>query len=264
MHKFSKIGFIFVLVGIAIITALVSSVVMLKEEQETEEPDWLQVPVVEVSTEQKSEITAEEILVQDQSWVAQLEIANEISQLIIVEADGTYATVSMHTKDENGIWKEDFSTTGRIGKNGIGKEKEGDGKTPTGVFSFYKAFGINSDPGITALPYLQIDKTHRWVDDSNSVYYNQLVSTEDVEPDWDSSEHLYKSTYSYKYVLALDYNKECEPGLGSAIFLHCPSKGFKYTSGCIAIPEEDMIRVMQLLREDCRVIIDIKEQLEQY
>lgn len=197
------------------------------------------------------------------SWVADLEIAKKTTQMIVVSADGTYATVSMHTKVD-GVWEEAFSVQGRVGKKGVGKEKEGDKKTPAGVYRFTTAFGILEDPGITALPYLQVDKTHHWVDDCDSKYYNQLVSTRDVEMDWDSSEYLCKSTYSYKYVLALDYNKECVPGAGSAIFLHCPSKGFKYTSGCIAIPEENMKQVMQLLQSDCVIIIDNEENILSY
>ena len=118
------------------------------------------------------------------SWVADLEIAKKTTQMIVVSADGTYATVSMHTKVD-GVWEEEFSVQGRVGKKGVGKEKEGDKKTPVGVYQFTTAFGILADPGITALPYLQVDKTHHWVDDSDSKYYNQLVSTRDVEMDWD-------------------------------------------------------------------------------
>lgn len=134
-----------------------------------------------------------------------------------VVADGTYATISLHTQDAQGIWVEHFSATGRVGKNGIGKTAEGDGKTPTGKYSFMKAFGILPDPGITALPYLQVDESYQWIDDSNSKYYNQFVSTNDVEVDWVSSEALYATGQAYHYALAINYNEACIPGLGSAI-----------------------------------------------
>ena len=198
------------------------------------------------------------------SWVKDLDVAQTTTQIIVVAAEGTHATVSMHTKDENGIWNEDFSTSGRVGKNGIGKTKEGDGKTPVGVYKFNKAFGILSNPGISSMPYLQVDETHHWVDDPNSAYYNQCVSTRDVVADWNSSEHLYKVSPHYNYALALNYNEECKPNAGSAIFLHCASKSFGTTAGCIAISESYMIQVMKNLRSDCIIIIDNTANIYNY
>lgn len=198
------------------------------------------------------------------SWVKDLDLAETTTQIVAVVAREGDAIVSLHTKGENGIWSEIFSVEGKIGKKGIGKTKEGDKKTPTGVYKFTHAFGILPDPGVSALPYLQVDETHRWVDDSNSKYYNQLVSTKDVKGDWSSAERLYKSTYSYKYVLALNYNEACVPGAGSAIFIHCPSKAFDSTSGCIAIPVENMKLLLQLVQEDCVIVIDREENIMGY
>ena len=56
----------------------------------------------------------------------------------------------------------------------------------------------------------------------------------------------------------------CVPGLGSAIFLHCPSADFGTTAGCVAIPEENMIVVMQLLQADCVIIIDAESEIFEY
>lgn len=215
-------------------------------------------------TTRKEQEEVKEETEKSSSWVKDLAIAQTITQIVaVVEHEGE-ATVSLHTKNEDGIWSEIFSVEGRIGKKGLGKTKEGDKKTPTGVYKFYMAFGILPDPGISALPYLQVDETHRWVDDSDSKYYNQLVSTKDVKGDWSSAERLYKSTYTYKYVLALNYNEKCTPGAGSAIFLHCPSKKFEKTSGCIAIPVENMKLLMQLLQEDCVIVIDSEEHIMSY
>ena len=85
--------------------------------------------------------------VEASSWVAKLDAAKNTTQIIVVAGEGTNATVSMHTKDANGVWKENFSTEGRLGKNGLGKEKEGDGKTPIGVYHFTTAFGVLPNPG---------------------------------------------------------------------------------------------------------------------
>ena len=201
------------------------------------------------------------------SWVAELGVAQNVSQIIVVTADETKdvdVTVSMHTKDENGIWNENYSTSGKIGRNGLGKEKEGDGKTPIGIFTFTRAFGILPNPGIISMPYLQVDETHHWVDDPESKYYNQCVSTKDVEPDWNSTEHLCKIVGEYNYSLATNYNEECTPYAGCAIFLHCIGAEIKPTSGCIAIPEEYMVKTMILLRRDCVIVIDTAEKIYSY
>ena len=203
----------------------------------------------------------------ESSWVSNLKVAETVSQMIIVTADSMGTTdvkVSMHTKDENGIWTEDFSTPGKIGRNGLGKEKEGDGKTPIGVFDFTSAFGILPNPGVNVMPYLQVDETHHWVDDPNSKYYNQCVSTRDVEIDWNSSEHLCEYAGSYNYSLSTSYNEACTPWVGCAIFLHCTSPSVAPTAGCIAIPEEYMIQTLQKLKADCVIIIDIASEIHKY
>lgn len=57
------------------------------------------------------------------------------------------------------------------------------GKTPRGQFSFTYAFGILPNPG-TELSYTQVDDTYYWVDDVNSRYYNQFVTTKTTPKAW--------------------------------------------------------------------------------
>ena len=62
-----------------------------------------------------------------------MNVAKDTSQLIVVSANGSnYATVSMHTKGSDGYWADNYSVTGRVGKNGIGKTSEGDKKNSNG------------------------------------------------------------------------------------------------------------------------------------
>ncbi len=203
------------------------------------------------STEEEKNVT---------SWVADLKAAQNTDQLMIVAASGSTATVSLHNKVEEGIWKEILSTSASIGKNGIGKTSEGDKKTPTGKYKFMFGFGIKSNPG-TAFSYTQVDDTYYWVDDVNSQYYNKFVTTKEVEQDWTSAEHIIESSPSYNYALAINYNTACVPGAGSAIFLHCkPSGG----AGCIAVSESVMIQIMKNVSTDCVLIIDSKDNVLQY
>ncbi len=194
-------------------------------------------------------------------WITSLDLSNRCSQIIVVASKGNTATVSFHNKGADGVWSELFSTSGFIGRNGIGKTSEGDGKTPIGVFSFIRAFGNSPNPGCS-LEYTQVDDSYYWVDDSNSAYYNQFVSTNDVMCDWSSAEHIQAVGSPYNYVLALDYNTSCTPGVGSAIFLHCSSG--RPTSGCIAIPQDKMNKVMQNVSPDCVIVIDNENAIWNY
>ncbi|MCR5640320.1 MAG: S-layer protein, partial [Lachnospiraceae bacterium] len=80
--------------------------------------------------------------------------------------------------------------------------------------------------------------------------------------EWNSAEHIASAGDSYNYVLALDYNSACVPGAGSAMFLHCyagiPSQG------CITIPQEYMVQLLQNISSDCAIIIDTEENLSNY
>lgn len=190
--------------------------------------------------------------IEQHDWIEKLHVAENTNQIIVVAAEGSSAVVSVHNKNEEGVWSEILSTEANIGKNGIGKTKEGDGKTPRGEYRFTFGFGIKADPG-TSLSYMQVDDTYYWVDDSDSQYYNQFVSTKDVSKDWNSAEHILSAQESYHYVLATNYNEECTPGAGSAIFMHCKPTG---GAGCIAVSEESMIQIMKIVQPDCVLIID--------
>ena len=199
-------------------------------------------------------------------WVAALPAAQDADQLFVVAAigmDKTTAYISMHRKDENGVWKQILSTPGYVGKYGLCLDedhKEGCGQTPVGVYHFNKAFGIAADPGC-ALPYIQVDDNIYWSGDPER-QYNQMVDIRDV-PDllMDDSEHIVDYEYQYQYCLNISFNEEGAPGRGSAIFLHCLGPQKPWTGGCVSIPENIMKLVIQNVTESCVVVIDTVENL---
>lgn len=141
-----------------------------------------------------------------------------------------------------------LSCSARVGKNGITSNKrEGDGKTPTGIYSFGQAFGVAGNPG-TSRGWLQVNNNHYWVDDVNSPYYNKLVDASQTGIQWSSAEHLIGYPTAYRYAIAVNYNTACTPGAGSAIFLHCSTGGS--TAGCISVSQSNMIRILQSLQGD--------------
>ena len=197
------------------------------------------------------------------SQVAGLACARDASQLVLVGATGGSDALFAFYDKRGGTWQKVFETKARIGKNGIGKTKEGDAMTPVGVFHFTKAFGIAPDPGC-AMPYTQVDDSHYWVGDSASPLYNQFASTRDASGfDMKESEHIVEYVKPYQYCLNISYNEQGTPGLGSAIFLHCYSDK-PYTGGCVAIPEADMKRFLTSVQPDCRIAIAAIGDLAKY
>mgnify|MGYP003217277793 FL=1 len=162
----------------------------------------------------------------------------------------------MVTKDADDTWNEDLCTSGYVGET-----TEWNRKTPRGQFSFTYAFGILPNPG-TELSYTQVDDTYYWVDDVNSRYYNQFVTTKTTPKAWNSAEHIIEINPAYHYVLSLDYNPNCTPGVGSAIFLHCSTN--RPTGGCISVPEDQMITILKNVQPGCQIIIDSASELKNY
>lgn len=200
-------------------------------------------------------------------WVGKLDAAGDAKQMLIVaafSADATDAWISLHEKQSDGSWHMVMTSPGFIGKNGLGKTREGDAKTPVGIFHFNRAFGIADDPGC-AIPYVKVDQDTYWSGDPRDGYrYNELVNLKDL-PGLDlesgDSEHIIDYPYHYQYCLNISYNEEGTPGLGSAIFLHCLAPAKPFTGGRVSIPEDHMRFVMQKVDGSTAVVIDTYEAL---
>lgn len=187
------------------------------------------------------------------SFAAGYAAASQYSQLVIVQSNGTNATVTMHEL-QDGVWTEILRTDGFVGSNGVGESSEFTSATPQGTFPLYFAFGINPDPG-TKVPYLQVDEYDYWVGDSSSPLYNQYARA-DSDTDWDKSksEKIIDYPTAYGYCLFIGYNIEGVPGKGSCFFLHC-SNG-RPTAGCVSVPESDMAFILRNIGEDCGIVIE--------
>ena len=187
------------------------------------------------------------------SFAAGYAAASQYSQLVIVQSNGTNATVTMHEL-QDGVWTEILRTDGFVGSNGVGESSEFTSATPQGTFPLYFAFGINPDPG-TKVPYLQVDEYDYWVGDSSSPLYNQYARA-DSDTDWDKSksEKIIDYPTAYGYCLFIGYNIEGVPGKGRCFFLHC-SNG-RPTAGCVSVPESDMAFILRNIGEDCGIVIE--------
>lgn len=137
--------------------------------------------------------------------------------------------------------KEIRSGEAFIGRNGAGKTREGDGKTPLGEFGVRKAFGILPDPG-TAFDYVTVGPG-TIACDSPGPYYNQIIDLGSLPKGHaaeTAGERMAEFSPEYDYGLELDYNPDNAYPLGSAIFVHC--KGSRpCTGGCVAL-DRDFVR----------------------
>lgn len=185
------------------------------------------------------------------------------SQIItVVSKGGSYGELVFWEKDSNGEWVLVDKVSARLGQNGMkaaSEVYEMDKSTPTGIYSLTEAFGINEDPG-TSIRYRQLDGSEYWVDDVNSEFYNTMQFGE-PNGRWNSAEKLTEFQGYYNYSLVIDYNRwPVIPGKSSAIFLHCDLG--TYTYGCVAIPQENLVNIIQRLdpEKDPFIIMDFSYQ----
>ncbi|WP_134654203.1 L,D-transpeptidase family protein [Streptomyces sp. H23] len=177
-----------------------------------------------------------------------VEVGNA-TQVITVEARGSYATVTAWAKGSAG-WKARFSTaSGRVGSNGVtngATRRQGTWTTPTGTYTITEGFGVEASG--TSMPYHVVTDDDWWVEDPESKFYNSMHSAQGADfPLTESgdrgSEHLVDYPTQYAEALAINFNRwPATPGRGAGIFLHVNGSGA--TAGCVSVPRATMDRFM--------------------
>lgn len=129
----------------------------------------------------------------------------------------------------------------------VAEKKEGDGRSPAGVFALGEAFGTKIDALSRGMgwPVGRVDAQDVWVDDPQSGAYNtrrRLSELPDAPP-WRSAESL--STYALALVIHHN-DAPVVPGAGSAIFLHAWDLD-RATAGCTGISFEDLRAIVAWL-----------------
>lgn len=124
-------------------------------------------------------------------------------------------------------------------------KREGDGKTPTGVFALRRGLCYVDDL-TTAFPMEQYDENYMWVEEPESADYNTLVR--DPLPDAKGDRLWARRNTQYRYIVVVEYNTDpIVKGAGSAIFIHAWRSEGKPTAGCVAMAEEDVRRLIERL-----------------
>ena len=192
---------------------------------------------------------------------AAFELPAGSTQCILGVADGwnsSNVTLSYHEK-KNGKWVAiGPSWTGRLGKSGLvwglgihpnpkgaSVKKEGDQRSPAGVFAIGGAWGY--DRGIKKNPklyYRQVTSRDLWVEDPESDQYNRNVVL-DHEPatKWEKSQQMKQGDYPHSIKLFIAHNAppRVVANRGSSIFFHIwRNDGKSPTAGCTTMPEKKL------------------------
>ena len=160
----------------------------------------------------------------------------------------------IYLKNKHTLKYGDFEFKCCIGQKGLTyRKKEGDKKTPRGIFSIgplYYRKDRNNKPQ-TNLQALGINKSMGWCDDINHKKYNKLIKiNKDI-----NYEKLFRKDYKYDFLIPINYNtKNVKKNRGSAIFIHL-TKDYKNTLGCIALKKSDFLILLKLINRKTQIKI---------
>jgi L,D-peptidoglycan transpeptidase YkuD (ErfK/YbiS/YcfS/YnhG family) len=169
----------------------------------------------------------------------------KVDHVLVVKAHGNKATLSACSRSHGSYVRILGPFPARIGTHGLaerGAKREGDGRTPTGVFGLGSGFGTKRNPGLskTGFDWFAAGRSDVWVDDPASTLYNTHQKLP-ARGRWHSAERLRIKPYAYAQVI--EYNEKRISGRGSAIFLHVGSSG--PTAGCVSLSSTDLQAVMR-------------------
>jgi L,D-peptidoglycan transpeptidase YkuD (ErfK/YbiS/YcfS/YnhG family) len=184
---------------------------------------------------------------------AAFELPATTHQCIVGTADGwdsSHVTLRLYEKSGATWTPVTAPWQGRLGKNGLvwGKgihpipagantKKEGDNRSPAGVFAIGGAWGyeksIKKQP---TMLYHQVTTHDLWVEDPTSSQYNRNVTLDhDPATPWERKQQMKQDDAAHALKLFIAHNAppDAAPGAGSSIFFHIWRRdGAAPTAGC--------------------------------
>lgn len=224
---------------------------------------------------------------------------HDARQLVLVTVpdwDADHGTLRIYERDGgNGDWHQTATPqpvmVGRAGSAwGLGLhdnprddgpvKREGDGRSPAGVFTIGEAFGY-APSARTALPYEPMQASSYCIDVSDSPLYNRIVDTRqvgtaaaagstepmrrDLHADGDQRYRLgFVIEHNTRYGMdrSTDRNQPATPGAGSCIFAHLWKSPGTATAGCTAMDAAVMDTVLGWLRPERRPVFVLLPEAE--
>lgn len=209
---------------------------------------------------------------------------HDARQLVLVTTSGwdaDHGTMRTYSKAEGGWQSTAFPVAVTVGRSGSAwgaglhpsaltgpVKREGDGRSPAGVFTIGEAFGYAASVP-TALTYKGMRESDYCIDVSTSPLYNRIVdasvvgkaaiegSTEPMRRDL----HV-NGDQRYKIGFVIEHNIKGTPATGSCIFAHLWKQPGEPTSGCTAMQESTMRSLLAWLRPDQRPIFVLLPEAE--
>jgi L,D-peptidoglycan transpeptidase YkuD (ErfK/YbiS/YcfS/YnhG family) len=138
-------------------------------------------------------------------------------------------------------------------------KREGDGKSPAGVYRLGTAFGaaVSLPAGARDFPYLRALPTTYCVEDARSIYYNQFVdSTRVTPPSWEQWSQMARADGLFEWGVVVQQNApEIQRGAGSCVFLHIWRGPNRPTAGCTAMAKDHIQETLRWLNPDLAPIL---------
>ena len=189
-------------------------------------------------------------------------VSSSSTQVVVGIAEdwqSTSATLQSYERVK-GRWRSVGSRfTGRLGPNGLAwgrglhpssvtdapgavAKREGDKRSPAGVFTLPTAFGY--DPAWatrTRLPYVTVGPRDLFGEDPSSPDYNTHDRLDhDPATDEERKQQMYQTDPAHRLEVLVGHNVSPAPvpGAGSAIFIHSwRGQGARTTTGCTAVSD---------------------------
>jgi len=207
----------------------------------------------------------------------------EARQLVLVTTpdwNSTKATLQTFTRAAGGWHSASAPVPVVIGRAGaawgIGlnppqagpRKREGDGRSPAGMFSIGTAFGY-ADSANSQWPYAAMNTNDYCIDVDGSPLYNRIVDASKVGAAAvaGSTEPMRRDLHSggdpaYKLGFVIEHNPRGTAHAGSCIFAHLWKSPDSTTAGCTAMAEPAMQALVSWLRPEDHPVFVLLPQKE--
>jgi L,D-peptidoglycan transpeptidase YkuD (ErfK/YbiS/YcfS/YnhG family)/uncharacterized protein YijF (DUF1287 family) len=152
-------------------------------------------------------------------------------------------------------WGRGIATASRQGDP---QKREGDGRSPAGVFDLGTAFGYGKvPPARMRWPYRALQTDDVWIDDPDSPLYNTLQKQPAAgRRPWKSAEILRSTGQHYSLGIVVRHNDApVVRGAGSAIFVHVAGSGSEPTDGCTSMDRASLVEILRWLDPGKRPVL---------
>ncbi len=185
-------------------------------------------------------------------------------QLILVTAkdwNENHGTLVLLERDADGRWhRSGDEVPVMLGRNGLAwgsglhpqmaTKREGDGRSPAGLFELDLVYGSDARAPSGHFPYQQLSDVMEGIDDPQSRLYNRLIDGSRVPPeerDWSHSEKVRRANPMFRWCVMVKHNWQQRPGFGSCIYLHIWQAAGVPTAGCTAMETSALEQLVRWL-----------------